>query len=202
MSDEFTLAEERALQATSLEAFPVQLHEVRRVVRHVLSLFGRNNFFPEYTVHSYEHVNAMLEDLEWLVPEATKAEMTPGDWLMITLATYFHDLGLIVTEAEYSNRNASAFAQFCETSLFGRDDGADYKQKVDALGADRAERFYYQEFVRFNHASRVRGWIAGSASTDLGSSDTSARELSQLLKSVEPRFQTRPRRNLRESQFR
>lgn len=45
MSEELTFAEKKALQATNLEAFPVQLHEIRRTVKQILSLFGRNNFF-------------------------------------------------------------------------------------------------------------------------------------------------------------
>ncbi|GJE15608.1 ATP-binding protein [Methylobacterium marchantiae] len=107
--------------------------------------------------------------------------MTSADWLMITLSTYFHDLGLIVTEEEYQQRGASQFNDFCSNVLFGRDDGSDYKQKVDELGPDRAERFYYSEFVRYNHAARVKNWIHGIASTKLGSADTSAKELGQLL---------------------
>lgn len=132
----------------------------------------------------------MLEDLEWIIPEATKVSMTHADWLMITLSTYFHDLGLIVTEQEFQQRESSGFSEFCSKILFGRDDGADYKQKIDALGSDRAERFYYSEFVRYNHAARVRNWIQGIASTDLGKADASAIELGKLLDRVSADFRS------------
>jgi hypothetical protein len=59
-------AEERALVATQFSPFSLQLHEVRRSVKQILDLFGRNNFFAEYTVHDFSHVVAMLEDLEWI----------------------------------------------------------------------------------------------------------------------------------------
>jgi len=102
--ERLTKAEERAHAATELKAFPIQLYEVRRTVKSILDLFGRNNFFAEYTVHDFSHVEAMLGDLEWIIPESTKKAMTPADWLMTVLAIYFHDLGLVVTEEEYKNR--------------------------------------------------------------------------------------------------
>jgi molecular chaperone HtpG len=70
--DNLSKAEERALAATKLSAFPIQLHEIRRTVKAILDLFGRNNFFAEYTVHDFSHVEAMLSDLEWIIPDQTK----------------------------------------------------------------------------------------------------------------------------------
>jgi molecular chaperone HtpG len=160
--EKLTAAEERALAATELAVFPIQLYEVRRTVKAILDLFGRNNFFAEYTVHDFSHVEAMLGDLEWIIPESTKNAMTPADWLMIVLSIYFHDLGLVVTEDEFRNRDRAAFQEFCNTVLFSKNDGKDYKIKVETLGAEMAERFFYQEFVRFNHAKRVRAWIEGT----------------------------------------
>jgi hypothetical protein len=46
--EKLTAAEERALAATELAVFPIQLYEVRRTVKAILDLFGRNNFFAEY----------------------------------------------------------------------------------------------------------------------------------------------------------
>src|SRR5712691_8449879 len=102
-------AELKAEEATKLEAFPLQLPEVRRTVKQVLDLFGRNNIFAEYTVHDFSHVEAMLADLGWIVPDKTQKALTPADWLMITLGIYFHDLGLVVTEEEFQQRHKTDF---------------------------------------------------------------------------------------------
>ncbi len=181
-------AEERAFVATQYIPFAIQLHEVRRSVKQILDLFGRNSFFAEYTVHDFSHVEAMLEDLEWIIPESTKEVMTAADWLLITLAIYFHDLGLIVTEEEFQNRDVANFDEFCNGVLFKHNDGKDYRQKVEALGKERAERFFYQEFVRFNHAKRVRAWIEGRAATELGYARAQAVELDRLLSGLDSEF--------------
>jgi len=181
-------AEERALVATKLDAFPLQLHEIRRTVKQILDLFGRNGFFAEYTVHDFSHVEAMLADLEWIIPDATKKAMTPADWLLITLAIYFHDLGLVVTEDEFKNRNLAAFNEFCDKVLFAKNDGQDYKTKVETLGPDLSQRFFYQEFVRFNHAKRIRAWIEGTAADELGYAPPQKDELDRLFSGVDPDF--------------
>jgi molecular chaperone HtpG len=186
--DQLSKAEERAIAATKFAPFPIQLHEVRRTVKQILDLFGRNNFFAEYTVHDFSHVEAMLSDLEWLITERTKSILTPTDWLMITLAIYFHDLGLIVTEDEFQKRSLAGFQKFCDDILFAKNDGKDYKIKVETLGADRAERFFYQEFVRYNHAKRVRAWIEGKTAEELGYALTQADELNRLLGSLDSDF--------------
>jgi len=46
---EFTSAERKALEATKLESFPVNLPEVRRTIATLLTEFGRYGFFNEYT---------------------------------------------------------------------------------------------------------------------------------------------------------
>jgi hypothetical protein len=148
--NDLTIAETLAEKATALESFPVNLRHTRRTVEQILSLFGKNNIFEQYTVHDFSHVVEMLKLLEWLVPSGTQKIMSSGDWLMTVLSLYFHDLGLVVTEEEFRNRNRSDFSNFCEQVLFATPDGADYRAKIAALGADERERFLYQEFVRAN----------------------------------------------------
>ncbi|MCP3371918.1 HD domain-containing protein [Bradyrhizobium cajani] len=181
-------AEERALAATELEAFPIQLYEIRRTVKSILDLFGRSNIFAEYTVHDFSHVEKMLDDLEWIIPAESKSRMTPADWLLIVLSIYFHDLGLIVTEDEFSNRDKAAFQEFCNNVLFASTDGKDYQIKVETLGQDKAERFFYQEFVRYNHAKRVRAWIEGTPSDALGYAKAQREELARLFAHIDPDF--------------
>src|ERR1041384_3491846 len=102
-------AETRAVAATRLEAFPINLEDIRRNVSTILSEFGRYGFFDEYTVHDFSHCYEMLKLTEWLIPKDTAAQMSSGDWLTIVLACYFHDMGLIVTRDEFDNRAKSDF---------------------------------------------------------------------------------------------
>ncbi len=122
----------------------------------------------------------MLDIAEWLIPESTWEVLTPADALLTTLAIYFHDLGMLVTEDEYEARHASGVAAFRATAFDGAS-GSDYEARVLALGADRADRFVYQEFIREHHGERVAAWITGSAPQELGIATTSMKEVSSLL---------------------
>jgi hypothetical protein len=88
-----TAAEERAQAATKFDAFAVNLVDVRRTVAEILGQIGRFGFFNSYTKHNISHVDGMLRQLDWLIPETTRGEMSSADWLMTVLGIYFHDLG-------------------------------------------------------------------------------------------------------------
>ncbi|MFH6786336.1 HD domain-containing protein [Methylobacterium sp. MA0201] len=188
MDREFSKAEIRADAATNLPAFPVKLKDVKRTISEILSMFGRDQIFSEYTVHDIRHVDDMLAQLEWIIPDTTKSIMSAADWLMIVLSIYFHDMGLIVTEREYSEREKSGFREFAQNILFEGSAGADYKSKIETLSSDKKERFLYQEFVRFNHAKRVKGWIEGKNIYHLGFSKSQIGEVDRLLSPLVPEF--------------
>ena len=97
-----TSAEQFAERAEELPAFSgLKLLHIKREVTRILSLIGRGGIFDEYTLHDVSHINAMLEMLEWLIPEETVSAMSPADWLMLVLAIYFHDTGMLVTREEF-----------------------------------------------------------------------------------------------------
>jgi histidine kinase/DNA gyrase B/HSP90-like ATPase len=56
------------------------------------------------------------------------------------------------------------------------------------LGSERAERFFYQEFVRYNHAKRVRAWIHGKPAYELGYAKAQFSEIDRLLSGLDPEF--------------
>jgi len=161
-------AEIHAEKATKLRAFPVNLPEVRRVVKEVLTQFGSNLIFREYTTHDITHIDDMLATVDWIIPEKTKALMTPGDWLMLVLSIYFHDMGLVVTETEFKERSKTGFHDFCNDILYSGVGGDDYRAKVSAMKDDHGERLLYQEFVRHHHATRIKVWLAGDTCPELG----------------------------------
>ncbi len=115
--------------------------------------------------------------------------MAPADWLLIVLSVYFHDLGMLVTKSEYERRDESEFADFCKNTLNTPDaEGRDYSARLSGLGEQEREKFLYQEFVRFNHAARVRKWIEGDHSPNLGANEIIVEEMQRLLDSIEHVF--------------
>jgi molecular chaperone HtpG len=183
-----TNAEKHALAAEKLPAFRAfKLAHTKDVVRRILDLIGRDGFFGEYTRHDISHVDAMLQKLDWLIPAATQAVMTPTDWLMITLSIYFHDLGMAITRSEFEGRAGTEFPAF-KMRAFAGPSGQDYAAKVGAMDPDTAERFLYQEFVRERHADRVKQWVSGRVATRLGAAEAIAAEISNALQGLHEVF--------------
>lgn len=156
----YTKAELNAEKAENLRSFSgLKLLHIKRHVSSILAQIGKEGIFDEYTKHDISHINYMLESLEWLIPEKTQEILTPSDWLMLTLSIYFHDLGMLVTKDEFSNRNKSEFPKFKASILDGLY-GLDFKEKVITIkDIDKQERFIYQELVRKTHAERIKYWI-------------------------------------------
>lgn len=184
-------AEMEALKAEDLSAFSgLKLSHIKREVSELLSLIGREGFFNEYTRHDISHVDSMLNILDWLVPSSTKKVMTPTDWLLTVLSVYFHDLGLLVTKDEFTNREKSGFSNFLEDVLYIGTEGEDYRANVVEVypESDKRERFLYQEFVRHTHASRIYNWISGDAASLYGLSKEVTEKVNELLSSLDPKF--------------
>lgn len=187
-----TKAENYAKEAEQLTAFMgISLQNIKQAIATLLSLVGREGIFDQYTRHDISHVDGMLEMLDWLIPEKTKEIMNTADWLLIVLSIYFHDLGMLVTKREFEMRDSSGFPEYRDKVLFGGDNGKDYHAKVQETfpEPEQTDRFLYQEFVRHKHAERVRAWIEGKASEELGIAEDAMEEVSRLLCSFNnPRF--------------
>lgn len=54
-------------------------------------------FFPEYTDHSYRHIQYVLETANNLIPNDTLNMMTKNDAFVLCLGILFHDLGMHIT---------------------------------------------------------------------------------------------------------
>lgn len=181
-------AEQRALEATKLQAFSgINLTAIRTAVAEMTSLIGREHLFSEYTLHDISHVDAMLRLAEWLVPNDTKKIMTSADWLMLVLAIYFHDVGMLVTKDEFERRSESSFPAFAANALSGSS-GASLDSRLRALGDHSREAYLYQEFVREHHADRVRCWITGSQASEFGVTTQQLQIVSELLDGLHERF--------------
>ncbi|MGC4813048.1 HD domain-containing protein [Micromonospora sp. DT228] len=183
-------AEDEAFKAAELNAFRgFSLDLTREKVDEALKHFGRLGIFSEYTKHDISHIDGMLEICDWLVPPATRDVMTPADWLLIVLATYFHDFGLLVTADEFNRRAETGFGDYVRSLEAAQDDSSrDYLAKLGALGDEAKERFHYQEFVRANHPTRIKTWLSGNPSAALGYDPKLVDALSQLLAPLHPSF--------------
>ncbi|MFD9115884.1 HD domain-containing protein [Streptomyces bottropensis] len=190
MNTSLSFAERQAQEASNYSAFGgFSLTQTRQDVEELLGRIGQRGFFDEYTKHDISHISAMLEKLEWLIPEGTKQILTTADWLLIVLSAYFHDLGMLVTKDEYDRREESGFEKYCTDVLLTDDaNGRDYAARLGGLSEDERERFLYQEFVRENHALRVKNWILGEDSTTPGVSTRMMTEVQRILQPLEPVF--------------
>lgn len=181
LSKSLLAAEELAAEATALPSFPINLLDVRRNVEHIMSEFRHYGFFDEFTVHDFSHCLEMIRMLDWIILPETKKVMSEADWLLIVLACYFHDMGLLITRDEFDRRNETDFPRFCREELFGGSEGKDYEEKVRKLSPEKMEQFLYQEFVRENHGKRIRAWIEGKPAFQVGFAEAAFDEVQSLL---------------------
>jgi hypothetical protein len=188
-------AEEKALSATKLPAFNnVALEGIKSKVADMLDLIGRSGeLFSTYTRHNISHVDAMLGHLDWLITYPTIEEMTPTDWLLITLSIYFHDLGMLTTYNEFDNRGDneafSAFMKRIETDP----KSIDYLNRSKKMTEEERQTFFFQEFIREYHPIRIREWITGHHLRHWGKTVTPITD--EISKMMEP-FPSRFRENL------
>lgn len=183
-----TKAEKNAKKAESLDAFKsINLAFIKSRVAQILGLIGKNGIFGEYTKHDISHINKVLKSLDWLIPEVTANNMTSGDWLMVVLSIYFHDLGMLVTEDEFKNRNKSDFAKY-KKNILEDISNSTFINKINSLGKEEAERFLYQEFVRSKHAERVKNWITAKSNDHLGYCESIVKEIIDLLAPLDDKF--------------
>lgn len=134
----------------------LNLANIKSKVASILGHIGDNGMFAEYTMHDISHVDGMLSLLDKIIPDDTRYQMTPADWLMTVLAVYFHDLGMHIPSGEYEKRNTNNGFMSTKEQMLKNDE---IKQYVGSLEGDMGEKFLYQEYVRRNHGERVSEWI-------------------------------------------
>ncbi len=190
-----TYAEQQADTARKIKGFKdFALDGVRDKVAVILNMIGNvDGVFSTYTAHDISHVDAMLNMLDWLVPPETRECLTPVEWLMVVLSFYFHDLGMVVTTDEFNARdNDPSFRAFTE-SLDSDPNSRDYLDRLQNIPEQERDVFVYQEFIRSNHAHRIREWVDGERNEERGKHlNPIAREIATMMHTLPDRF----RRNL------
>lgn len=153
-------AEERAQKCLDYKfCSGINLLAVKQKVEKILSHMRDSGVFVEYTMHDISHVNGILALYEKIIPDVTKERMTSADWLMIVLAAYFHDIGMIVTRAEFDGREDNVdFRTFKEEKM----KSSLIMSEISALSPENQDKFWYQEFVRSEHGNRAHDWVKKS----------------------------------------
>ncbi len=186
-----SLAEKNALKCTDLTNFRnFSLPGFKDEIKEMLDLIGRNSagIFLTYTKHDISHINAMLDIAEWLIPDKTKSKLTSVDWLMLVLACYVHDLGMLTTDLEFAKRNDNEEYKTFKNIIFSDPKSEDYRKRISSSDVDQ-EKFYFQEFVRSTHARRIREWIKGENINKWNNGiGIIAQQINESLKKLPPRF--------------
>lgn len=174
--------EERAEKAENLSfCNGLKLLNVKQIISEMLRIIGTNEIFEQYTIHDISHIDEMLNIAEWLIPENTKEKMTSAEWLMLTLSIYFHDLGMVVSKKEFEQRNSNTnFLDFKEKML--QTAPTEYQKFV------QDEKYLYQEFVRSNHALRIKEWLANKAPYKYGIANEQCEILNSALQGLLGKF--------------
>jgi molecular chaperone HtpG len=181
-------AEKRAEKAENLQAFSgLKLLHVKKQVASILNQIGKDGIFDEYTKHDISHIDYMLKSLDMIIPQDTQDKLTPSEWLMMTLSIYFHDLGMLVTKEEFTNRDSTPFKEFAKQIADGHF-GLDFRDKIYNLGRDQRDRFIYQEYVRRTHAERIKLWILNGDHTKEGGTRAIREEIAALTINLDNMF--------------
>jgi molecular chaperone HtpG len=175
--------ENKAVLATdyaSLGSF--SLKGARSTLTHLLNSIGQTKQFSTYTKHDISHIDALLLATDWLLPDATFEKLTVADALVLTLAMYVHDIGMLVTKNEYDRRHESEFPSFKQGILDDTSSrGFDFRARLDALNDEDREDLLYEEFVRTYHAERVNLWVSGKDYARLGVADEAVALVREVL---------------------
>ncbi|WP_086844744.1 HD domain-containing protein [Amycolatopsis kentuckyensis] len=186
-----TAAEKRADAASHLPAFSgFSLERLRSELTEALTHFGRLGIFEEYTKHDISHVDGMLRLFDWLIPNDTAKIMSPADWLLSTLSAYLHDCGMLVTRKEFDRREETNYRAHETRVRRAMSSNRDLNVYLESLTEIEQEKFFYQEFVRFNHAKRINTWVSGVPDSDLGYDPDFVSRIAELISPLDPTFRS------------
>lgn len=73
---------------------------IRTLIRNTQDLItDKAAFFPEYTIHGWQHIQAVLHHADKLIPDASVEHLTGKDAALLIAGVILHDLGMFLNEA-------------------------------------------------------------------------------------------------------
>ncbi|MBD5532769.1 MAG: hypothetical protein HDQ98_11345 [Lachnospiraceae bacterium] len=125
-------------------------------------------FFPEYTVHGYQHVSNILQITENLIPDHSLDKLNSKDISFLILSIYLHDIAMFIKPDGLQKlfdiqiwrdkfndfiKLASRFSDVELQKLYGEAKPFVYPNDLnDTLNLTLRDRLTYGEFIRRNHA--------------------------------------------------
>ena len=125
-------------------------------------------FFPEYTIHGYQHVNNILHIIEHLIPDDSLNKLNAKDVSFLILSVYLHDIAMFIKpdglyklfehkiwKEKFKDfiKLAMRFSDIELQKIYGESKSFIYPNDLnDALNLTLRDRLTYGEFIRRNHA--------------------------------------------------
>lgn len=132
-------------------------------------------YMPEYTLHDSEHLFRVLYLMEKLIPEENLENLSVPELMLLILSAFFHDLGMSPDENEIKawkqqwlgqdptdieKKEYSNFERFKNTYPDRLDDIDRLRVNQEFSKAELIEQYLISEYIRVNHAQRVKKLIA------------------------------------------
>lgn len=132
-------------------------------------------YMPQYTLHDEEHLFKVLYLMEKLIPDDLLENLSIPELMLLILSAFFHDLGMAPSQQDVDtwignfNRTSSSQEQLGKYRQFERFKSSypDKNWKILSLkkankNAEAAilEEIILVDFIRINHASKLREIIA------------------------------------------
>lgn len=81
----------------SNEAYEGYINTLIHNAKHIIT--DKADFFPEYTLHGWTHIQAVLYHADKLIPDVSMKELSGRDVAMLIASVIVHDLGMFINKA-------------------------------------------------------------------------------------------------------
>ena len=85
---------------TTIDGLKASIRKVAENSKNISDLIVR--YLPQYTLHNETHILNVLSIMDALVPNEVMEKLTPLECALCIMSAYTHDLGMALTDSEYS----------------------------------------------------------------------------------------------------
>lgn len=108
-------------------------------------------FFPEYTLHGWDHVQTVLNYADKLIPQETFEALEDRDIVMLTCAVILHDLGMFLNKKGVEKLLIGDWSAHKTKHLDKHDWKTEWKQYIEEIRRFPTEKLLYH----FGTAERI-----------------------------------------------
>src|SRR5579871_1437939 len=134
---------------------------------------------PQYTLHDDAHLSNVVELMGLLIPDTTLQHLNPIEIALLILAAYYHDQGMVISEAEYRELETKPeFVVFRENWILNHPNYRDIRQRLsDRTLSDQAREkidrteaelrsAMLTDYIRETHGGRSADFIKSHLGND------------------------------------